>query len=431
LNNNNILNNQNQNRLNYNGISNNPNENPLNNNISNNQDQNRLNYNNISNNPNENPLNNDNILNNQDQNGLNYNGISNNQGENQIPFGIIPPENDFLGSFDGSESVLDDDGRSEILDFEPGFPENNQENSTVDFENQYDLSYFFPNTDDFGNPTPDVEDRGLYEPQNDYPDQNGAQNQSNNRILYNSPPNGYPDNQNNPNNNQNSNYNNQNNPNNNTNDNYNNQNNYNNNSQNDNRSDGKNTYNSNADALNRNNRNNQNNNNNQNGNYNGQNNNRLYGKNTYNSNADGLNPNSRTSGDKDYRNLLFFANNLKNVCLILRDQSALLTYIHNLTPDNKLRARIASLLAIKENSLKEADHIFGKVSPEKPNMKRPTVSRETYIRAYNMLASLQNTLDQNLEFLINNRLNESYINGLSALIAAENRCKAILKGIKR
>jgi hypothetical protein len=699
-----------------------------------------LNNGDFSDNRNENPSNNndlsgiqsDNSLNNGDFSGIrnnnlsnngNFSGIqgdfSNNQPDNPRNDLGAPLENGFFGLFDGSENVLDDDGGRETIDFEPGFPENDPENSIVDFENQYDLSYFFPETDDFGHPTPDVEDRWLYEPQNNYPDQNGVNNtppnqdnsayinpdqngipyinpnqngvlysnpgqngidntsyanqnnsaylnsdqngadntpyinpnqsnssyinldqngvsyanpdqnapqtQPNYRILYNNQFNDYTpyrensdgtdtktgqggayegrnmrkpgeltsskpvpnDSQNadgsnrnqintdqKQNNNQNpsqSNNGNQNkspvnfvpyenprpnqnmnniqdyanmtyrypantsepfnpniqnrgqnpsgipenatdqtNPNNqaavnnsrNPSDisdiskntiNQTNTNNQNTATNNRNPSDvSKNTVNQtntnnqnpinnsrnpsdiSKNAVNRPNRNNQNSQNGQdptasfdvyentNGGLNQNNPNNRNNLNNLSSlnnnpsdiyenidsgpNRNSQNPRSgrqnrrgnrytpRSDGPNqtdDYRNLLFFANNLKNVCIILHDQAALLTYMYDLTPDDKLRSQIASLLAIKENSLKETEHIFGEISPEKPTVKRPTVSRGRYINAYNMLVSLQNTLDQNFEFLINNRLNESYINSLSALIVAENRCKAILREIRR
>jgi hypothetical protein len=649
-NNPNISNSQSSNQLNNIGIPN-PKSNQSNLNISN-------------------PKNNSNISN--PQNSQNNTDISKNTDINQNLFGEFPPQDEFLGSFDGSENVLDDENDKKIIDFEPGFPENEREtpdfnpdltendfeNSTVDFDNQYDLSYLFPDTDEFGNPASDIEDRTLYEPQNYYPEENGGvyaenyreisdengvpyinnTNQNNsvypnqNGVSYVNPNNSnqnisaYPNqngisyvNPNNPNQN-NPVYPNQNgvsyvNPNNpNQNDAQNQQNNrilYNNQfndytpyRENSNGTDtktsqggayalrntrkpdeltspkpvqtaapkdGNNSQNGNAaktpdptngkapdptngktsdppdptdyknknanniqehanmlfrypqktsgqpktnnqdppdktstaafnnqtakttpkdppDAYKTNNQTSKTNAQTQsntyetsNGGFNPNNQsakttpkdppdayktnnqtsktNAQTQSNTYKTSNGGLNLNNKPAnnsrntktadqndlysprsdgsvgngsiGSGDYRNLLFFSNNLRNVCIILRDQAALLTYMRDLTPDPKLRAQIDSLLSIKETSLKETDRIFGEVSPEKPILKRPTVSRGRYINAYNMLVSLQKTLDQNFEFLINNRLGESYINALSSLIAAENRSKAILKEIKR
>ncbi|MDR2090442.1 MAG: hypothetical protein LBP62_02160 [Clostridiales bacterium] len=473
-----------------------------------------------------------NLENNQNDRNKTDNQSQKNNRNNPNPFGKILPDGEFQGSFDGSENIGSENGADgfkpnaagkngknsskpdfqnnngkngsesefpndgEKIDFEPGFPENgyDAERSIVDFENQYDLSYLFPDAGDFGRRENDTEDDALYEEQNYYPgekgganqdnnnayidrnaqngginqdnnnayidrnaqndganqsdnnlyidlniqnggvnrsvpsggyndpsglnnvftDQNAAQGQQNNRILYNNtsknslpPPKngGVNDIQESP-----GRFNRNGNPN------------ANNIQEHANRlfrypekrSGEKNESSNRNSSRNINQNPNQNQNSNQNSNQN-----------------QNINRNGGEKEAQNYRNLLFFTNTLKNVRIILHDQAALLTYMSSLPPDGKLRGQIASLLALKEINLKETDNLFDRLSPEKTRVKRPSITRGTYVGAYNMLASLQKTLDQNFDYLINNEINESYLNGLSELIASENKCRSILRELRR
>ncbi|MDR2046608.1 MAG: hypothetical protein LBP79_01655 [Clostridiales bacterium] len=145
---------------------------------------------------------------------------------------------------------------------------------------------------------------------------------------------------------------------------------------------------------------------------------------------DGTRQNNGAENNKDYRDLAAFTNTLKNIRLILNDQAALLIYMRSLTPDRVLREKIDGALSMKENVLKDSEHIYAEIGGA-ANISRPNISRGAYGNAYNMLTALQNTLDRNFEILVNNNFSKNYMNGLSGMISSENKYRLLATELKR
>jgi hypothetical protein len=131
----------------------------------------------------------------------------------------------------------------------------------------------------------------------------------------------------------------------------------------------------------------------------------------------------------DYRNLVFFANNLKNICGLLNEQMAILRIMRDLTPVPYLKEQIDSLIALKDGVMKETSHIYSSVSPLPLDLRSPEVIRGRYVNLYNLLNSLQSNLDQNLAYLVNNRFVSGYINSISGVIAADAESRSLIRGL--
>ncbi|MDR1939859.1 MAG: hypothetical protein LBQ40_03600 [Clostridiales bacterium] len=135
-------------------------------------------------------------------------------------------------------------------------------------------------------------------------------------------------------------------------------------------------------------------------------------------------------GDNDYRNFVTYANQARNICLLLNDQLALLEYIGRFVTDKKLSAELEELIERKRAILDNMIKIGQKFSSAPINIKKTAVSRGGYKDAYRMLITLQRDLDRRLVALTNSRFSSNYTSLASNIIAADSLCKRLMERLK-
>ncbi|MDR1906430.1 MAG: hypothetical protein LBQ27_05945 [Clostridiales bacterium] len=133
-----------------------------------------------------------------------------------------------------------------------------------------------------------------------------------------------------------------------------------------------------------------------------------------------------------HRNFLFFINGLRNMRMLLSDQIAILEYMQSITPVPILKEKIAMLLSIKKEKFEEITHLYDSQTSSDPlEPRRQNITRGAYVNLYAMLTSLQNSLDQYIGHMVNNRACEKYIDDISVIVDKNNRSKELLAEIKR